>query len=167
VRSVAIALLIVVGSLVPTGGAAARPNALEAALVLEINDVRVEHGLRPLALSPRLNASAAEHTREMGAQGYFEHESRDGTPFWKRIQRWYPSRGQSFWFVGENLFSSGEGLTAERAVSVWMASRNHRLNVLSRTWREIGISAIRFDSAPGEFGGEPVILVTADFGVRR
>jgi uncharacterized protein YkwD len=167
VRLVAIAFVVVVGGLVPTGVAAARPNALETALAQEINSVRAEHALRPLAISARLGASAAEHTREMGAQGYFEHESRDATPFWKRIEHWYPSRGQSFWSVGENLFSSSEDLTAERAVSAWMASRAHRLNVLSRTWREIGISAIRFDSVPGEFGGKPVTLVTADFGARR
>jgi hypothetical protein len=48
-----------------------------------------------------------------------------------------------------------------------VASRAQRANVLSRTWREIGISAMQFDSAPGDFGGKPVTLVTADFGVRR
>ena len=39
--------------------------------------------------------------------------------------------------------------------------------MLSRTWREVGVSAIHFDSAPGEYGGGPATIVTADFGARR
>jgi uncharacterized protein YkwD len=166
-RLAAITLLVLLGGLAQTGVAAARPNALELALVHEINDAREEHALRPLTMSPKLGASAAEHTREMGAQGYFEHDSRDATPFWMRIQHWYPSRGQRFWSVGENLSWSRDAFSARRAVAAWMASQAHRVNVLSRTWREIGISAIHFDSAPGKFAGTSVTLVTADFGTRR
>jgi hypothetical protein len=39
--------------------------------------------------------------------------------------------------------------------------------MLSRAWREIGISAIHFDAAPGEYDGQAVTIVTADFGLRR
>jgi Uncharacterized protein with SCP/PR1 domains len=42
----------------------------------------------------------------MAAKGYFEHESADGTAFWKRIQHWYGSSGFGFWSVGENLLWS-------------------------------------------------------------
>ncbi len=45
--------------------------------------------------SRKLAASAAQHTREMGANGYFDHDSLGASPFWKRIQRWYPSSGWS------------------------------------------------------------------------
>ena len=103
----------------------------------------------------------------MGAQGYFEHESYDSTPFWKRIERWYTSKGWSSWTVGENLLYSSPDLTADSGLDDWMASPPHRANLLSRTWREIGISAIHFDSAPGEYEGDPVTIVTADFGARR
>ena len=48
-----------------------------------------------------------------------------------------------------------------------MNSPGHRANILSRSWREIGVSAIHFESAPGEFEGSRVTLVTADFGLRR
>src|SRR4051794_23339521 len=64
-------------------GGATQQQALETALVRGINAVRKEHGLRQLAFSARLSAAAAQHTREMGTKGYFEHESFDSTEFWK------------------------------------------------------------------------------------
>jgi len=142
-------------------------RALQAALVVEINAVRREHGLKPLISSSQLSSAAAQHTREMGVAGYFEHESFDSTPFWKRIQRWYSSTRWRSWSVGENLLYSSPDLTASEGVEMWMNSPQHRANLLSRSWREIGVSAIHFAAAPGEFDGKPVTLVTADFGVRR
>ena len=100
----------------------------------------------------------------MGAKGYFEHESFDSTDFWKRVERWYPSKGWRSWSVGENLLYSSPDVTADEGVELWMNSPGHRANILSRSWREIGVSAIHFESAPGEFEGSPVTLVTADFG---
>jgi uncharacterized protein YkwD len=150
--------------LAPAGDAATR---LDLALVRGINAARAEHGLKPLATSAKLSAPAAQHTREMGMNGYFEHDSLDATPFWKRIQRWYAPAHWRSWSVGENLLWSDADITATDAVAMWMQSPEHRANLLSRTWREVGISAIRFDAAPGEFGGESVTLVTADFGSRR
>jgi len=162
-------------ALAPASGAAlqshasgaARQNVLEASLVVEINAVRREHGLKPLANSSKLSKAARQHTREMGADGYFEHESFDSTPFWKRIERWYPSKKWRSWSVGENLVYSSPDLNARDAVDMWMHSPEHRANMLSRTWREIGVSAIHFGSAPGEYDDQPVTIVTADFGTRR
>jgi uncharacterized protein YkwD len=146
---------------------AAPQRALAAALIVEINAVRREHGLRPLVRSSKLSTAASQHTREMGVEGYFEHESLDSTPFWKRIARWYSSKNWRSWSVGENLLYSSPDLTASEGVKMWMNSAPHRANLLSRSWREIGISAMHFDAAPGEYDGGPVTLVTADFGVRR
>jgi len=166
-----LAALVVLLLLVPSV-ASARPEhalrerALESQLVQQINAVRRTYGLRPLTLSTGLSSAAAAHTREMGTDGYFSHSSFDSTPFWKRIARWYPSRGGT-WSVGENLLYDGAGLTAQTGVQLWMNSPPHRENLLSRTWREIGVSAIRYDAAPGEYGGAPVTIVTADFGARR
>jgi uncharacterized protein YkwD len=145
---------------------ATRQRALESQLARQINAVRRAHGLRPLGVSSGLSSAAAEHTREMGADGYFAHESYDSTPFWKRIARWYPSRGRT-WSVGENLLYDSGDLTAQSGVRLWMNSPPHRENLLSKTWREIGISAIHFNAAPGEYRGGPVTIVTADFGARR
>jgi uncharacterized protein YkwD len=141
--------------------------ALDSGLLREINAVRSEHGLKTLTLSAKLSAAAAQHTREMGEDGYFDHESYDKTPFWKRIEHWYRSKGWHSWSVGENLLYSSPDVTVTDGIDLWMNSPPHRANLLSRSWREIGISSIHFDAAPGEFGGDPVTIVTADFGVRR
>jgi uncharacterized protein YkwD len=148
-------------------GVSSQQKALETGLVRAINSIRSEHGLKPLAFSAKLAAAAAQHTREMGTKGYFEHESYDSSEFWKRIERWYPSRAWRSWSVGENLLSSSPDVTVSDGLETWMDSPPHRANLLSRSWREIGLSAIHFESAPGEFEDGPVTLVTADFGARR
>jgi uncharacterized protein YkwD len=163
----AASVLLAVLALAPAGAAADRQTALDTNLVRQINAVRRAHGLRPLTVSPRLAAAAAQHTLEMGKDGYFDHASYDATPFWKRIRHWYPSSGSRRWVVGENLVYGSPGLTAADAVSTWMGSAPHRANLLGRDWREIGISAVHFDDAPGEFGDGPVTIVTVDFGARR
>ena len=48
-----------------------------------------------------------------------------------------------------------------------MKSPEHRANLLSAKWREIGLSAVHVQAAPGTFDGLDVTIVTADFGVRR
>jgi uncharacterized protein YkwD len=141
-------------------------SALELDIVGRINTERTERGLRPLRLSRGLTAAANYHSHQMGQLGFFEHESSNGAPFWKRIERFYPAH-RGYWSVGENIFWESPDTTASSAVHEWMKSAPHRQNILAREWREIGISAVHFASAPGAFGGRPVTIVTADFGVRR
>jgi uncharacterized protein YkwD len=162
---VALALAAPVGA---TGTSPTRSlGSLDDSIVSQINVVRRAHGLRPLRASAQLHRSADGHSRAMATYGFFAHESRDGTVFWKRIRHDYPETGYRRWSVGENLaFSSGR-LDAAEAVSMWMASPMHRKVLLTPNWRDVGISAIHVTSAPGDFGGDDVTLVTADFGIRR
>jgi uncharacterized protein YkwD len=175
--AVAIALL----TLAVSGGAAAsvssaRPQfqksprsamaALEVSVVARINQVRRSRGLRALRINRRLAAAADFHSRDMGRRGYFEHDSANGTVFWRRIERFYPSRGFRSWTVGENLLWASDSYGAAFAVREWMHSPPHRQNILSRGWREIGIGAVYFAQAPGEYHGRPVTILTADFGSR-
>jgi uncharacterized protein YkwD len=147
-------------------GAESGMTGLEAAIVSRINDVRRARGLVPLRTNRRLSAAADFHSRDMGRRGYFQHASADGTPFWRRIRRYYGARGFRSWTVGENLLWATDRLGAARAVREWMKSRPHRRNILSRDWREIGIGAAYFTSAPGEYEGRSVTIVTTDFGAR-
>jgi uncharacterized protein YkwD len=140
---------------------------LEDTVVARMNQVRRRHGLRPLRSSGRLRAAALFHSRDMGRRGYFEHDSISGTPFWRRIERFYPSRGFRSWTVGENLFWASETYGAAFAVREWMNSPPHRENILSRDWREVGIGAVYFANANGEYRGHSVTILTADFGARR
>ena len=147
-------------------GTRAAMAALESSVVARMNAVRRSHRLRPLRMSRRLRTAALFHSKDMGRRGYFEHESVTGTPFWRRIERFYPSRGFSSWTVGENLLWGSDTYDATFAVSEWMESPPHRQNILSRDWREVGIGAVFFGHAPGEYRGRPVTIVTADFGSR-
>jgi uncharacterized protein YkwD len=140
--------------------------ALEYAVIGRINALRRRHGLRALRYNPRLAAAADFHSRDMGRKGYFDHDSANGTAFWRRIERFYPSRGFRSWTVGENLLWGTDTYGAAFAVREWMESAPHRENILSRGWREVGIGAVTVGSAPGTYGGRTVTIVTADFGSR-
>jgi uncharacterized protein YkwD len=141
-------------------------RALESRVLVDLNRVRVEHGLAPLRASSKLNAAATQHSREMARVGYFSHSSADGAAFWRRIERFYPSTGYRSWSVGENLLWSSPDVDAEGAIKMWMGSPEHRANLLNRSWREVGLSAVHSDSAPGTYHGLGVTIVTADFGAR-
>ena len=154
-------------------GAASKPartvaaaDALETKVLAELNAIRRRHGLAPVKLSKPLSAAADAHSRSMGMYGFFAHDSRDGSAFWKRVQRYYVPRGYRTWSVGENLLWSSGTLTAPVALTLWMKSPGHRKNILTGSWREIGISAVAVRSAPGVFGGRDVVIITTDFGTR-
>ena len=151
---------------VPPSLAEPRSAGLARSVVHEINSVRREHGVGPLVLSAKLSAAARQHTREMGSAGYFEHESVDHSAFSKRLERFYPWRGCD-WKVGENLLYQSPDVSPSEVVRMWMNSPGHRSNMLSPAWREVGVAAVHFDSAPGTYGDESVTIVTADFGARR
>src|SRR4051812_31377391 len=68
----------------PAHGATAA--ALDAQILARVNAARVAQGLRPLRVSPALRAAARAHSRELAATGQFQHESADGSPFWKRVE---------------------------------------------------------------------------------
>jgi uncharacterized protein YkwD len=144
-----------------------RLSALESGVLQQLNAIRAEHGLQPLKVNAALGVAAVEHSREMGADGYFRHESLDGTIFWKRIGRWYTASGHAYWAVGENLLWSSPDVTPAAALQLWMHSPEHRANILKAEWREIGVSAVHVNAGAGTYGGRPVTIVTTDFGVRR
>ena len=169
-RIAALAAAATAALAVPAGATQAELQdvpSLERSIVAEINAVRRGYGLPLLRASGALARAADGHSRAMATLGFFGHSSRDGTAFWKRIARSYPRRGYAYWTVGENLLWSSSELDARAAVRMWLRSPPHRKVLLSRSWRELGISAVRASAAPGYFAGSAVTVVTADFGQRR
>ena len=47
-----------------------------------------------------------------------------------------------------------------------MDSTFHRQNILRAMWREVGISAVSVQHAPGVFEDNTVVIITTNFGVR-
>lgn len=160
--------LVAVPAAVARGSLARQTSlqALDSGVLVQLNAIRTSHGLVPLKLNSSLSAAALGHSSEMVADGYFAHESVDGAPFWKRLSAYSSSAMHGGWSVGENLLWSSPDVAADKALQLWMASPEHRHNILTARWREIGIAAIHVDSAPGTYGGRPVTVITTDFGVR-
>ncbi len=145
-----------------TVGAAAnvgRATALEGQLVKRINQARRARGLRPLLVASGLVRAARGHARAMARRGFFSHSSPDGTSPSRRISRTYAGSP-----VGETLLWATTPLTAREALARWLASGSHRRVLLFRSFRHIGLAAVRAKAAPGIYGGRDVTIVVADFG---
>jgi len=169
-RTIAVAVLVALVAVPAALGrhAAARQTnlqALDAGVLVQLNAIRTAHHLVPLKLNAALTAAAQGHSAEMLDDGYFAHESVDGGPFWKRLTA-YSDSAHGSWSLGENLLWSSPNVDAGRALRLWMASPEHRHNILTARWREIGIAAIHADIAPGTYGGRSVTVITTDFGAR-
>jgi uncharacterized protein YkwD len=153
---------------VPAGASGARQvSGLDLSVLVQLNQIRSDHGLVPLTPSPGLDAAALQHTREMVSNGYFSHDSSNGTPFWRRIALFYPQAGFGYWSVGENLFWTSGPASAADGLDAWMSSPDHRATILDPDWRQVGIASLSVAHAPGTFEGLDITVITADFGVRR
>jgi len=161
-----LAALALALALAPAAGAATT-STLERNVLVDINALRARHHLAALRVSPQLGAAARAHSVQMAHDGYFAHESVDGSAFWKRVQGFYASTPWRFWSVGENLLWSSGTISAHRALAMWLASPEHKKNLLDPKWREIGISAVAAQAAPGVYNHTDVTIITTDFGVRR
>jgi uncharacterized protein YkwD len=139
---------------------------LQAQLLVAINDLRREKGLSDLQLSAALSRAALGHSVSMAKHGFFGHSGWNGSPFWKRIQPVYRPHPNAFWSVGENLAWATPDLSADQAIEMWLASTPHRKNLLTPSWRQVGLGAVRALAAPGVYENLDVTILTVDFGVR-
>ena len=127
----------------------AAADQLESQVLVELNAIRRQHGLAPVRLSRPLSAAADAHSRAMGTFGFFEHESRDGSAFWKRVQRFYGPDGYEQ-LVGRRepaLVVRRRSTPPPRSSSGWRAPATGRTSSPPR-WREIGLSAAQRRAPP-------------------
>ncbi len=122
----------------------------ESSLLSAMNSARTAHGLQPLRADNRLERAARGHSSYMLRTGRFAHGA-----FARRIRR----VGVHAPRIGENLAWSSGALTAAQAiVSMWLASPEHRANLLHPGYRLVGVGALR-----GAFSGQSALMVTTDF----
>ena len=141
---------VLAAHVVAASAAVASINPTEAQLLAAVNRARAFHGLTPLRLDPRLERAARSHSSEMMRTDSFSHGS-----FASRV-RAFKAKGTVF---GENL-AWGMQLAVQTVVAGWLASPEHRANMLRPDFRRVGIGVMT-----GRFLGHPdVMLVTADFG---
>jgi uncharacterized protein YkwD len=139
---------------------------LQSSLLDQMNAVRASRGLARLRAARGLTVAAAVHSTSMARRGYFSHNSANGASFSRRIARFYSARGYRSWSVGENLLWASPDVAANRTLRLWLASPEHRANLLNPRWREVGLSAVHSTRAPGVYRNHPATVITADFGVR-
>jgi uncharacterized protein YkwD len=126
----------------------------ETTLLGAMNQVRLTHGLAPLKEDATLEGTARAHTRWMLHSGEFTHGN-----FGYRILHSH-ARGHIF---GENLaWGEGPASGAEAIVQAWLASPEHRANLLHPGYRLVGVGALQgcFD------GRRHTLMVTTDFAGR-
>ncbi|HEY3612611.1 MAG TPA: CAP domain-containing protein [Gaiellales bacterium] len=158
-RILPIGLLLLSCALLVPATAAARSrssyrSSTERVVFQLLNTIRRQHHLPPFTFSAALRASAREHSADMLAHQYFEHDGPNET-FDHRIRRHLDST-----LVGENIaWGTGKYSTPEGLVQLWMHSPTHRHIILLRELRRIGLGV-----AIGTFEGSPdAAMATADF----
>ena len=107
---------------------------VQAESVLDfVNDERAKAGLQPLTLDNTLNGIAAEKARDMAENNYFSHDSPTyGTPF--DMMRTF---GVDYKSAGENIAAGQK--TAQEVMQSWMNSSGHRANILSPSYKRLGV----------------------------
>lgn len=122
-------------------------------LLILTNSDRQQNGLPPLTDNPLLDQAAANKASDMFAKDYWAHDSPTGETPWDFIK----AAGYNYVYAGENLARGYT--TSQDVVSAWMASPEHRQNMLSSNYKNVG-----FAVATGKLNGEDTVLVVEMFG---
>ncbi|NPV92868.1 MAG: hypothetical protein HPY50_19040 [Firmicutes bacterium] len=123
-------------------------DSLEKQVFDLANAARAEHGLPPFKWDSRLAEVARQHSRDMRDQGFFSHNSPDGSPPFDRMN----SAGLVFSAAAENIAVGYR--TAEEAHEGWMNSPGHRANILGDC-EYLGVGVV--------YGGEYGVYYTQNF----
>jgi uncharacterized protein YkwD len=123
------------------------------ALVDGTNQNRVANNLPDLQVSPLLMAAAQDKANDEATRGYFAHTSPQGITPWY----WFQQAGYNYLYAGENL--AVNFTDSQNVVTAWMNSPEHRANILSTQFTQVGIA-----TAQGIYNGQPAIFVAEEFG---
>jgi uncharacterized protein YkwD len=122
-------------------------SAIEQEIIRLVNVRRAAAGLAPLTVNLRLNAAAGFHTTDMVRLGNLygpdvAHEHTQYGTSRPQVSDRFDAAGYDTW---SRAFSIGENIaygfsTAASVMNAWMSSAGHRANILSTTFREIGVA---------------------------
>jgi hypothetical protein len=122
-------------------------------LLLLTNQERQKQNIAPLVIDQKLSEAARNKANDMFANNYWAHISPTGKTPWDFVKE----SGYDYVYAGENLargFSSSSDV-----VDAWIASPEHRSNMLSRNFQDVG-----FAVEEGTLGGEDTILIVEELG---
>jgi uncharacterized protein YkwD len=137
-------------------------SAYEQFLLELINADRAKAGAQPLALDGDLNEAAELHSQWMINTDTFSHTGQGGSSFVTRMTNaGYQLIGP--WAAGENIawasLRSPSGYQDEVQLlhGILMNSSGHRANLLSPTYREVGLGSNSASTAAGRPRSSPRI----------
>ncbi|HEV8579492.1 MAG TPA: CAP domain-containing protein [Thermoanaerobaculia bacterium] len=131
----------------------ADPEQVRSEVLARVNAEREAAGLPPLVLDSRLNAAAQRHAEDMLLRSYYNHVSPDGDGPKERIRQ----SGYTARLVAENIARGPFSVT--EAMDNWMASREHRRNLLHPSLRDLGVGV-----AVGRNSVGNTVIWVQDFG---
>lgn len=102
-------------------------NNTEAEVIAKVNEIRVANGLNTLRYDASLEASADVRADELTVR--FSHTRPDGSD-------WYTANPDLMY--GENLADGYN--TADAVVNAWMASPEHKENILKPDFTTVAVS---------------------------
>lgn len=117
------------------------------------NIKRQENGVSTLSLNEKLSEAASKKAQDMFENNYWAHNSPTGKTPWVFIK----ASGYEYIYAGENLAKGFS--TAPDAVNAWMASPDHKANMLSSNYKDVG-----FAVQVGTLNGEETVLIVQEFG---
>ena len=133
--------------------ALANPEQVRSEMLARANAERSAAGLPPLALDARLCAAAQRHAEDMLLRSYYNHVSPDGGGPAERVRR----SGYAARLVAENIARGP--VSVNEAMDNWMASEDHRRNLLHPGFTNLGIGVAVGKSAVGD-----TVVWVQDFG---
>ena len=120
------------------------------------NVARNAAGLPSLHLDSQLSQAAAGKAEDMFTNNYWAHVSPSGVTPWDFIR----GAGYNYSYAGENLARGYD--TANDAMNAWMNSPEHKANILSPNYDDVGF-AVAQGTLTGDIG---TVLIVEEFGRR-
>ena len=124
-------------------------------LIQMTNNDRELAGLKSLNENRKLNEAAELKAHDMLQRDYFSHWSPDGISPW----HWFSLAGYDYSYAGENLAIGF--LNTKDVHRSWMASPDHKGNILGPDYSDIGMAVVE-----GDFYGQRTFLIVQVFGSR-
>lgn len=139
------------GDLVPTS---ADLDRVRAATLCLIGMARAANGVPQLRETADLDAAAQAHTDDMIARGYFGHVGSTGLDLLDRIVATGYAAVGDLLRAGENIAAGSDSLATPAAtVATWMASPEHRANILDPSFTDTGLGVVAALPASLGIGG--------------
>jgi uncharacterized protein YkwD len=126
----------------------------DAQVMVLVNQRRAQSRCHPLRSDAEIETAAYEHSRDMGVNGYFGHDSQTGVTPWTRM------RNAGYAYPAAENIARGYA-TPDDVVAGWMNDPAHRANLLNCAFKAAGVG---YYSDAGTGAADRGPWWTEDFG---